>query len=146
MTQVVYTGTAGNDFLDGSSLGTKDIAVFRALGGNDTMIGGSGNDRFDGGAGGDSMSGGAGDDAFFISLDNTPGVGAHDTIDGGVGSDMLVIAASTYQMSNAVIAEFTRLNMFLTETSATHLPFSPQVYYTLICRPSNWLRFVLMAP
>jgi hypothetical protein len=117
MTQVVYTGTAGDDFLDGSSLGTKDIAVFRGLGGNDTMIGGNGNDRFDGGAGGDSMSGGLGDDMFFISLDNRPGVGAHDTIDGGLGGDLLVIAAGAYQMTNAVIAEFTRLNIFLTENA-----------------------------
>jgi hypothetical protein len=45
-----------------------------------------------------------------------PGVGAHDTIDGGGGTDVLVVTASTYQLSRAVLAEFTRLNMFIADS------------------------------
>ena len=81
-----YDGTAGNDYLDASTEGTKDIAVFRAAAGNDTCIGGAGNDRFDGGAGADSMFGGGGNDQFFIARDNATG-GARDSIDGGTGTD-----------------------------------------------------------
>ena len=119
MAQIVYTGTAGDDLLDASGLGTADLAVFRAAGGSDTLIGSSGNDRFDGGTGADSMFGGAGNDQFFLSLDNVPG-GARDSIDGGLGTDQLIITMNGDQLTAANKAEVLRLNDFLNthDTSA----------------------------
>jgi VCBS repeat-containing protein len=119
VTQTVYNGTAGNDYLDASAEGAKDIAVFRAAAGSDTCIGGAGADRFDGGAGADSMFGGGGNDAFFIARDNTTG-GARDSIDGGTGTDLLNIVMSTYQVTDAVKAEIARLDAYLTGDITQH--------------------------
>ena len=112
MAQYVYTGSAGNDYLNASALGAMDSAVFRGGAGDDTCIGGAGNDRFDGGAGADSMFGGGGSDAFFIVRDNVAG-GARDSIDGGTGIDLLNITISTYQLTDAVKAEIVRLRTYL---------------------------------
>ncbi|MFZ4406886.1 MAG: hypothetical protein ACOYOH_06080 [Paracraurococcus sp.] len=119
MTQTVYNGTAGNDLIVAAAETIEDIAVFRAGAGSDTCIGGDGNDRFDGGTGADSLDGAGGNDQFFITLDNAPGVGAHDTIDGSSGVDQIIIAASGYQLSTLVQAEFARLQLFLADDAAT---------------------------
>jgi len=42
MAYTVYAGTAGNDLLDASAEGARDIAAFRGNGGQDTLIGGAG--------------------------------------------------------------------------------------------------------
>jgi VCBS repeat-containing protein len=119
VTQTVYNGTTGNNYLDASAEGAKDIAVFRAAAGSDTCIGGAGADRFDGGAGADSMFGGGGNDAFFIARDNTTG-GARDSIDGSTGTDLLNIVMSTYQVTDAVKAEIARLDAYLTGDITQH--------------------------
>ena len=61
--QVVFTGGAGNDYLDASHTA---VNVF-ASGGedNDTLIGGAGDDTLVGDTGDDLKIGGAGDDRFI---------------------------------------------------------------------------------
>ena len=119
MIQKVYDGTLGNDYLDASAEGAKDIAVFRAAAGSDTCIGGAGADRFDGGAGANLMFGGGGNDAFFIARDNATG-GARDSIDGGTGTDLLNIAMGAYQVTDAMKAEIARLDTYLHGDTTQH--------------------------
>ncbi|MEZ0264221.1 MAG: beta strand repeat-containing protein, partial [Phycisphaerae bacterium] len=68
---LAYTGTDGDDSLDGAGL-------------DDTLEGGGGNDTINGLAGNDLITGGAGDD----SLNGGEG---SDTVDGGAGNDTLVV-------------------------------------------------------
>lgn len=112
MEQIIYAGTDGDDLLDASSLAAGTFAAFRAVGGNDTLIGSDANDRFDGGEGADSMFGSGGNDQFFISLNNTPG-DPRDSIDGGQGTDQLVIILSDYQLTAANKAEILSLKEYL---------------------------------
>ena len=79
-------GTAGNDSLIAS--GNSDGAfVIHALGGNDTVAGGSAADTIEGGAGGDLLYGRDGADAL------TGGTG-NDLLDGGAGIDTAGFAGS----------------------------------------------------
>ena len=57
-----FTGTAGNDVLNGSS----EEDVLSGLAGNDTLRGFAGNDTLDGGAGNDTMIGGSGNDIYVV--------------------------------------------------------------------------------
>ncbi len=71
-------GTAGNDYLTGSSKADK----LYAGAGNDVMLGGAGNDELFGGAGNDTLNGGRGNDILN-------GGDGNDVLDGGEGSDVL---------------------------------------------------------
>ena len=100
---VVY-GTAGNDYLNISSLGA-DGAIYGRAGndfmsvnsgsGNDRLFGGDGNDTLRGGYGADSYEGGAGDD---VNEDNDGGDDTYiyewgrDTVYDRVGTDTLRLA------------------------------------------------------
>ncbi|WP_269780315.1 hypothetical protein [Methylobacterium sp. Leaf118] len=57
-----YTGTSGNDRLDGAAGDDK----VNGLAGNDTLFGGSGSDELDGGSGIDALYGQAGGDIYFV--------------------------------------------------------------------------------
>lgn len=79
-----YTGTAGVDYVFGSSA-------------NDVFRGGGGNDGFDGGKGADSISGEQGDDHLFGEDGNdhlNGGLGA-DHLNGGFGFDFATYATAT---------------------------------------------------
>jgi Ca2+-binding RTX toxin-like protein len=83
----VVTGTAGNDYLEG----TPDADTINGLGGNDRINGGADVDTINGGDGDDRIIGGIGND--FLNGDNNNdtiygGDGA-DTITGGEGNDAL---------------------------------------------------------
>lgn len=73
--QLAINGQAGDDVIDGSTLGA-DTIQFHADGGdgNDTILGGAGNDTLLGGAGDDVLNGGPG----------------QDVLDGGTGNNLLI--------------------------------------------------------
>src|SRR4051794_34422025 len=75
------TGTAGNDSVDKSADGTRQL--ISALAGNDTVTGGTNSDTLDGGAGNDSLIGGLGNDSLIGGLGN-------DTLSGDAGNDFYV--------------------------------------------------------
>jgi hypothetical protein len=112
MSEHIYTGTSGDDLVDGSALAAGDYMVFRSLGGSDTVTGSAGTDRFRLDASGDSVFGGDGRDQFFVTLGNHPGA-VRDSIDGGSGSDELIITVSTTQMTMEFKAELGRLQGYL---------------------------------
>ena len=83
----VFTGieqSSGTSFADtyNASADTAGTTVY-ALGGNDTLTGGSGADRLFGGDGNDSLSGGGGGDTL-------EGEAGNDTLSGGSGADRLL--------------------------------------------------------
>jgi YD repeat-containing protein len=66
----VREGTAGNDYIDGSTdperiFGGAGADTLLGGGGNDALHGGEGNDHVEGGQGDDVLSGGPGDDALY---------------------------------------------------------------------------------
>jgi Ca2+-binding RTX toxin-like protein len=71
-TGVNYTGSVGNDTLNGTQ--AKD--TIDGGEGNDTINGGTGDDTITGGAGADTLDGGAGDDTFTYTAVTESGVGA----------------------------------------------------------------------
>lgn len=82
-----FTGveqSSGTSFADtyNASADTAGTTVY-ALGGNDTLTGGSGADRLFGGDGNDSLTGGGGSDTL-------EGEAGNDTLSGGLGADRLV--------------------------------------------------------
>ena len=88
--QWVFTMTEGvsSDAVDSRAFSGR--LVFRALGGNDTFLGGAGPDYADGGPGNDSLNPGGGSDAVHggegnDSLDVRDGLG--DVVDCGAGTD-----------------------------------------------------------
>ncbi len=77
-----YTGTLGNDSINGS--GNADVLY--GLAGNDTLNGGGGNDTLVGGAGADSLNGGSGTDMADYSA-SSAGVTVNLATDLGYGGD-----------------------------------------------------------
>src|SRR3954454_24456140 len=122
MAQVIYNGTNGSNLFDASAEGVRDIAVFRALGGSDTAIGGAGADRFSS-AGGADMFGGAGNDQFHIVFGPERAAASTDTIDGGTGTDGLYITISSAQLTSAFRGEMGRLDDFLQHEAGTGAHF-----------------------
>jgi Ca2+-binding RTX toxin-like protein len=105
-----YTGTDGNDDIEGGDVllggtqtllggagadtmtgGDGDHDITGGLG-EDTLTGGKGADSLTGGAGADDLAGGADDDRFIIGGTTDD---ANDTIDGGGGDDSLSVTATT---------------------------------------------------
>lgn len=84
------SGTEHADTYDASN-DSAGVSIY-AMGGNDTLIGGSGADRLYGEAGGDSLIGGAGNDTLEggTGNDTLDGGSGNDTIIGGLGDDLLV--------------------------------------------------------
>ena len=80
-------GSSGDDTIDAAGAGVV-LDIF-ALGGNDTVTGGSGNDPINGGEGNDKVNGGAGDDGLEGENgdDELRGGEGNDTAEGGEGSD-----------------------------------------------------------
>jgi Ca2+-binding RTX toxin-like protein len=90
----VFTGTGGNDRINGttggdriSGLGGADILSGAAR--DDCLSGGGGNDRMQGNAGADTLAGSAGRDRMVggPGRDNHSGGGGNDRIDAGPGND-----------------------------------------------------------
>ena len=86
-TETEYTGTSGNDFIEGNNLGN----VIEGSAGNDIIIGGAGDDYLLGGEGNDAISGGAGNDTIDVGNGTNVADGGSgiDTIFGGEGLDLL---------------------------------------------------------
>ncbi|WP_019881509.1 MULTISPECIES: calcium-binding protein [unclassified Methylophilus] len=86
-TETEYTGTSGNDYVEGNNLGN----YIDGAGGNDIIIGGSGNDLLIGGDGNDVVSGGGGDDTIDLGNGNdiADGGSGNDYLSGGDGNDIL---------------------------------------------------------
>lgn len=86
-TETEYTGTSGNDYVEGNNLGN----YIDGAGGNDIIIGGSGNDLLIGGDGNDVVSGGGGDDTIDLGSGNdiADGGSGNDYLAGGDGNDIL---------------------------------------------------------
>ncbi len=82
-----WYATAGND----SETSAVVSATIFALGGNDSITGGTGNDTLWGGAGNDTLNGGQGNDVLYGEGDNDSLLGGlgNDTLDGGSGNDTL---------------------------------------------------------
>jgi len=82
------SGTGYSDTYNAAA-DSAGIAVY-ALGGDDTVTGGSGNDRIDGGDGSDSLTGGAGDDTIEggDGKDSLSGGDGNDLVFGGDGNDV----------------------------------------------------------
>lgn len=83
-----FTGTAGNDTINGS----KNADVIYGLGGNDSLNGKDGIDTIYGGDGNDVIFGGKHDDMLFggNGADYIDGEEDDDTLDGGAGADTLL--------------------------------------------------------
>lgn len=86
--------TENADSVDGSD-NTTGLDI-DALGGHDTVVGGSGADRIDGGAGNDSILGGSGSDTIIGNAGN-------DTLSGGAGDDVFVYSVGD---GNDTITDF----------------------------------------
>jgi len=85
-----------------------DNKIYDALGGNDTITGGSNNDQIRGNAGNDTLNGEAGDDTFHVSgandgYDNVSGGEGKDTILGSEGDDTIGIGSFNADNSVEVI-------------------------------------------
>ena len=93
-TFTIVTGTSAANTIN-LSANTNDVVVY-ALGGNDTVTGGSGNDTLYGQAGNDTLNGGLGSDVLY-------GGGGNDTLNGGPGADFMDGGAGndTYVVDNA---------------------------------------------
>lgn len=111
--QVVLTGTAGDDLLDGSGYALS--VVIRALEGDDTLIGGAKNDRLSGGDGHNLLYGGGGDDMFFVK----PNPLEFNTIHGGSGHDSLIVTLTAAQYADpAIRAALSQLDYFMARQAA----------------------------
>jgi Ca2+-binding RTX toxin-like protein len=77
-TDVVITGTAGNDVILGNDLSN----TINAGDGDDTICAGKGNDKIKAGSGDDTVLGGKGNDVI-------KGQGDNDSLDGGAGNDKI---------------------------------------------------------
>lgn len=91
LTTQAYTlnGTAGNDSLNGITLGGLTNDTLNGLGGNDTLNGGSGNDILNGGDGMDILIGGFNEDTLDGGNgdDTLNGDSGNDAMTGGAGDD-----------------------------------------------------------
>jgi serralysin len=107
-----YTGTSGDDTINGFSVSTGVVRVpsgsspsdafdtLSGLAGNDYLGGKGGNDTLNGGTGDDHLYGGGGDDRLFGEAgndvmdgdsgnDSLQGGGGNDTLDGDTGDDTI---------------------------------------------------------
>lgn len=103
-----FSGTAHADTFNASA-DTAGTTVY-ALGGNDTLTGGSGNDRLFGDDGNDSLTGNGGNDSLFggsgqdrlfggNGADSLDGGSGNDTLSGGVGNDTLIGGGGADEMT-----------------------------------------------
>jgi Ca2+-binding RTX toxin-like protein len=87
----------GSNYLD-----TRKGFIFgkiSALGGNDTVLGGTRSEAIDGGAGNDKLNGGQGSDKLT-------GAEGKDTLTGGLGKDSFVFKASAVAENADIIRDF----------------------------------------
>lgn len=86
-TETEYTGTSGNDYIEGNNLGN----FIDAGEGNNVVIGGSGNDEIVAGNGNNFISSGAGDDTIVVGNGNNALLGGdgNDFIGAGSGNDVI---------------------------------------------------------
>src|SRR3954470_18702728 len=142
ITEVLFSGGAGNDTLAGLAGGVATAAPITASGGdgNDTLTGGTaadtlngdaGNDTLEGHRGNDTVNGGDGDD--LIVWRNGDGT---DTVDGGAGIDtqQLIMSAGaigdigeiTVSGANAVFARTNLVPFQVTMTDVERVDFQGQ--------------------
>ncbi|HVT89624.1 MAG TPA: carboxypeptidase regulatory-like domain-containing protein [Tepidisphaeraceae bacterium] len=91
VSQIVISGSDGNDYINTSQAGTIPETIYGDAG-NDTLIGGAGSDLIYGYLGNDRIYGGSGNDVLFGEKGNDSlfGQDGNDILDGDTGADLMM--------------------------------------------------------